>query len=476
MMSSALAVGLLRIDILVELVDEAEDVAVVLLQQLLQIVARRGPRRVVVGDSTAYESPVNLAVEIVSVGHQQEREVAFQLPPHLLGEEGHGIGLAAPLRVPEHPEPPKVGMCPLDNVDWPLGDVGRRLLRDHWPRRQVLRERTRFKWQFHDAMPQAPLRRELQLQFFLARHGRHRPIDAQYLVVSGNDLPRGARLALVEQDEVLDNVEQPIVRQHAVQQHLGFQAALVRLVEPLPLGKVLPLAGDRTVAGAVAVRDDQEGVVMEGMGDDVLVHVVGEVVVEALADVLVDRLQLDEDQRQAVDETDQVGAAVVVGRADSGQLQFAHGEEAVRARGIVEIDYSGAGGLPVSLGVSVFHGYATAEHAIEIAVVLHHRAADVIRGQVPYYVVNGYGRQVRVEPFQRRSEVTGQHRLLGVGTAEGAVGPESLFVPGVDAVPAEHSFEMFGEGRLHKPVFAVDGRHRHRIRPRVVVPDAPIRQ
>ena len=57
---------------------------------------------------------------------------------------------------------------------------------------------------------------------------------------------------------------------------------------------------------------------MEGMGDDVLVHVVGEVVVETLSDVLVDRLQLDEDQRQTVHETDQIGAAVVVGRTNSG--------------------------------------------------------------------------------------------------------------------------------------------------------------
>ena len=36
-------------------------------------------------------------------------------------------------------------------------------------------------------------------------------------------------------------------------------------------------------------------------GNAVFVHIVGQVVVEAFADVLVDRLQLDEDQRQAVE-------------------------------------------------------------------------------------------------------------------------------------------------------------------------------
>ena len=102
---------------------------------------------------------------------------------------------------------------------------------------------------------------------------------------------------------------------------------LSRLVEPLPLGEMLPLAGDRAVAGAVAVADDQEGVVVEGMGDDVLVHVVAQVAVEAGADVLVDRLQLDEDQRQAVDEADEIGAAVVVRRAQAGELQLYAGSD-----------------------------------------------------------------------------------------------------------------------------------------------------
>ena len=111
---------------------------------------------------------------------------------------------------------------------------------------------------------------------------------------------------------------------------------------------------------------------MEGVGDDILVPVVGQVVVEALADVPVDRLQLDEDQRQAVDETDQIGATVVAGRTDAGELQLAHGEEAVRAGLVVEVDRPGTGGFPVPLGVPVFHGYTTTEQTVEIAVVLHH--------------------------------------------------------------------------------------------------------
>ena len=243
-------------------------------------------------------------------------------------------------------------MRPLDNVDWPPDTVGRRRrFGGHRQCRQIRHGRSRFKWQLHDAMSQAPLGRKLLFQFFLSRHGRHRPVDTQYLVVSRDDFPRGTRLALVEQDEVLDDVQQPVVGEHAVKHHLGVQAPLVRLVEPFPLEEVLPPAGDRSVTGAVPVRHDQEGVVMEGMGDDVLVNVVGEIVVEALADVPVDRLQLDEGERQAVDEADQVGAAVVVGGADPGQLELAHGEESVRSRCVVEVDHPSAGGFASPLGV-----------------------------------------------------------------------------------------------------------------------------
>ena len=53
---------------------------------------------------------------------------------------------------------------------------------------------------------------------------------------------------------------------------------------------MLPLTGDRAVAGAVAVADDEEGVVVEGVGDDVLIEIVVQVAIEAGADVLVDGL------------------------------------------------------------------------------------------------------------------------------------------------------------------------------------------
>ena len=63
-------------------------------------------------------------------------------------------------------------------------------------------------------------------------------------MIARNDLARDAGLAGIEQDEVLHEVEQPVVGEHAVEQDFRFHAALVALVLALPLGEMFPLAGD----------------------------------------------------------------------------------------------------------------------------------------------------------------------------------------------------------------------------------------
>jgi len=55
----AFAVGLLWIDILVELVNQAENVRMVFVQQSLEIIARCGARRFLASYAAAGEGPVN---------------------------------------------------------------------------------------------------------------------------------------------------------------------------------------------------------------------------------------------------------------------------------------------------------------------------------------------------------------------------------------------------------------------------------
>ena len=148
-------------------------------------------------------------------------------------------------------------------------------------------------------------------------------------MIPRDHFPRRTRLAVIEEDEVLDKVEQLVVREHAVEQHLRFQAALVSLIQALPLPKVIPLAGNRPVAGAMSVADNEERVVVKGVGDDVLIKVVPQVAVEARANVPVHGFQLNEHEGQAVDETDQIGAAIVARRAQPRNLQLTYRKEAV---------------------------------------------------------------------------------------------------------------------------------------------------
>ena len=133
-------------------------------------------------------------------------------------------------------------MRPLDDVHRAFGDEG-----EAPPRPLVcaaaaasVGARRAFQRQLDDAMPQALLRRELALQLLLPHDRCHGAVDAEHLVVARHDLARGAGLALVEQDEVLDDVEQPVLRQHAVEQHLGIHAALVRLVAAASIRRNAP--------------------------------------------------------------------------------------------------------------------------------------------------------------------------------------------------------------------------------------------
>ena len=192
-------------------------------------------------------------------------------------------------------------------------------------------------------------------------------------------LANGTGLAGIEQYEVFQDVQQAVLGQHAVEQHLGSHIASVGFVQALPFAKVLPRAGDGPKTRVVPVADDQEGIVVKRMRYDVFVHVVAQIAVKAGADVFVHRLQFDEHQGQAVDETHQVGAAVVVGGAQTGELEFAHHQKAV-VGGIAKVDHRRVRGAQLSLRVAVVHRNAVPNERVKVTVVLQQRARKVVVG------------------------------------------------------------------------------------------------
>ena len=108
---------------------------------------------------------------------------------------------------------------------------------------------------------------------------------------------------------------------------------------------------------------------MESVGDDVLIEIVTQVAVKAGTDVLVDRLEFDEHQRQTVDKADQIGAAVVVRRAQPGQFEFAYRQKAVVAGG-AKVDNGRLGVAKLPLGVAVTHRHPVADQLVKGLIVL----------------------------------------------------------------------------------------------------------
>ena len=215
------------------------------------------PQQLVAGGERAEE----LVVEVVAVGQDHEGGVGHgRVGDDLAGVEGHGQALARSLGVPDHADP----------------------------------------------------------LVALGRGGADRAgdglVDRVVLVIAGQLLPDGRPVHL-EDDEVADEVQEPLPVEDPLEQ--DFELGRVRrgdvdAVDRPPGHEPLPVRCDRPDPGVQAVGDDHHLVEGEQAGD---VFLVGLELVEGRLDrgVLVAWvLQLQHGQGDAVDEHDQVGAAVVL--------------------------------------------------------------------------------------------------------------------------------------------------------------------
>ena len=172
--------------------DEGEDIPVIAAQQLPQVRAAGGVALVPLarGDGAAsLEGLGDLVVQLRPVGHHDEGPVTRDLAQDLLGEEDHGQGLAAPLRLPE------------------------------------------------DAAAPVAL-------FARREHGADGAVDSQVLVVLGEDLHE-ARLALREEDEILHEVQEAPWLAGPPQEGLQRDAARLLLAgHALPFEEAVPVRGE----------------------------------------------------------------------------------------------------------------------------------------------------------------------------------------------------------------------------------------
>ena len=172
--------------------DQGEDVGVILREQPLQMVPVAGPAGFLRIDcADADVGVVDLLLQLLAVGDDQEGEVAGQLATDFFREEHHRVGFAAALGVPEHA--------------------------------QLARQ----------ALP--------------VPHRLHRPVDAQELVVAGDDL-HGLAAAVVEEQKVLEDVHEVGFAAQAIERSFEIHNARLIFGQALPLVEVRVLAGQRAEA------------------------------------------------------------------------------------------------------------------------------------------------------------------------------------------------------------------------------------
>ena len=251
-----------------ELVDQGEDEGLVGLQKLpqlppvLRLALLVGP-----DDAGLHEILVNLVVQILPVRDDEKGEVAGDLLLHLAREKHHGEGFAGALGVPEHAQ--------------------------------------------------------LALELPAVLHGRHQVVDAEELVVLGDDL-----VPLVpEHDEILDIVNKVRLVQEAVHEiaHRAFPHGVRRAdglaVGPLLFGIHLQPFKEMVVSGVEGPQPGLEAVTQhahlvegEQVGDVLLI--LGQVLPVGFLHLDDAVFQLHEDHGQAVDEDEHVRPVPVIPALD----------------------------------------------------------------------------------------------------------------------------------------------------------------
>ena len=230
------------------------------------------------------------------------------------------------------------------------------------------------------------------------------------LVIPGDLLCERAAAEILEHNEMADEIEKPARLEHPGEHDLQFGEARRRILAPAdraPRLEPFLARAERADAGLHAVRGDQRRVIGEQRRDQALI------IFELLDGVphrrtLVGRVfQLDDAERQPVDEDHDVGAAALL-PLDDGELID---RQPVVLLGPLEIDdlRLGAGNRPVRPGV--FDIDAVDEHAMQRAV-----AGEQVRRLDPQQFAVGVEdrsrRQTRVQPGQRTMQPVLQDRVV----------------------------------------------------------------
>ena len=380
----------------VEFVDQREDKAGVAAELRFQISAAGGDvlggLRPLAQQPAVFKGVADLLVQFIPVGEDHDGGRTGKLPADLLGEEEHGIALAAALGVPEHAQ--------LAVIELP------------------------------------------------GRVGLDRLVDAQVLVVAGQNLGSAAAGVVIE-DEVFKQVEEVFLFADAAQHGLQLNAAGLLLVETLPLVEEFILAAESAHLGLHPVGEDQKSVIVEQVRDRV--QIIRVVVGVGVLHVHRGVFQLHEQKRQAVDKADDIRPPAIEVAVD---LHLLHCEEMIFL-GILKVDHHGAALLGSTVRATDGNRNAVAQKEVFLLVNLHERRCGEPLLQCSDGLADLGGRNPGVEFLQRGAEVPLQQDLFKACPPQRAVFPQHFLVVGIDHIPVELVMQQIPRRLLDKDVFGI---------------------
>ena len=366
---------------LVELLDQRKDEARVAFQFIDQVVAA-GRNKLACfcfsKNATVFEDVADLCVQFVAVGQDHDSGRAGELAANLLRQKHHGIAFAAALGMPEHAQLTVVQLS---------GFVG------------------------FDCL-----------------------VHAEILVVPGQYLCRMSS-GMVKEDKVFQQIQEIFLFANAAKHGFQRHAALFLLRQALPFMEELILAAQRTDLGFRSIGEDQESVVVEQMGNGV--EIIGVVVGVGILHVHRVLLQFNKQQRNPIDETDNIRAAAVQVTVD---LQLFDGEEMV-VIGIPEVDDRGTFGFCPAAGLLHGDRDTIPNEEILLLVDLQQGGGGQPIFQSALGLVHLSGCNPRIQAQQSLTKIPGQQNLPVALAAKRAVFAQLLRVVGKGDLPAKLIFE-----------------------------------
>src|SRR6266566_2820338 len=223
---------------------------------------------------------------------------------------------------------------------------------------------------------------------------------------------------LLKEAEILHDVQESLLLTRASDN--GFQgddADFAFGVDLLPFAEVFEPRCDCTDFGLASVRQDDEPIMPEDLRNRV--PVVLEITIVSILESSVRGFQLNEDQREAVDETDEIGPTLV---HLAGNPKLRGQEEIVVVR-IVPVDDSHLLD-PLFFALSHAYLYAVLQEQIDFPVCLYRAHCAAISLEFLDCRVDRVRRQVRVQSPQDCSQTRNEYDFGWGIASECPLGPE----------------------------------------------------